>query len=399
MSIDGRMMFTIFMALYFLALICGKPAQYKLVTVLFVAGIAFVAFHAKSIYDLTNYYAGQGHKESLSLVQFWEEYKDSGDTAAQFWFWLWSKFRYLGYLPALTVVAFYGSVLSILLAVGKKVEARREYVVLAIVFVICTTKYYSVLAGIRNHMAFAIFAVALIADLLLGRKWWLCWGGYLLSLSFHNSVFPLFALRIFLAIYRRYPNHLMMGAMALLSLFGVPVVGWLADVTGVDYLQGVASKAEGYYGGEWSESGLSVANLGTALAKLVCIVLLVGCAYILWRKGQLPQKYRSYLDYLTATAILVLGSALGSPSTLVRFLEVLGLLAGPLLMIVLTTSAQGELELSREKTCIRKHSTRYSATISWIFLLDSGIFFGFQFLGTLTLIGWQTPALLVGEVY
>lgn len=398
-TIDGRMMFTMITVLYFLGLIFGKRQQYKLMTALFVVGIAFVAFHAQSIFDLTNYYAGQGHKQTLSLLQFWDEYSDVGDIGIQFWFWIWSKFHYLGYLPAMTVVAFYGGMLAILFAVEKKVGAKREHLILAIIFIICTTKYYSVLAGIRNHMGFVIFAVSLISELLLGKSRWLCWGGYLLSLSCHNSVVILVALRIFLEVYRRYPNQLIMAGMAVLSLFSVPMVGWLADVTGLEYLQGVADKAEAYYGDEWSESGLSAGNLGTALTKLVCIALLVGCAYVMRRRGRFSKKYQDYLDYTAAAVILTAGSGLSSPTTLVRFPEVLGLLAGPLLMIVLMDSGREQLEQRARKSCIRTRPIQYATTLSWMFVLSAGMFFAFQFLGTLTLIGWQDPALLVGSVY
>lgn len=396
--LDGRTVFTVLLILYALGLLFGKPSQYKMMTALFTVGLAFVAFHARSIYDLNNYYAAQGYKSSLSLLEFLDVQRGHSETGAQLWMWMWSKFRYLGVLPAMTAAAFYSGVLGALLAVWRRLEAKREYFFLAAVFVLCTTKYYSVLAGIRNHMGFMIFAVAFMAEMLLKKDWRLCWAGYFIALSFHSSILVLFMLRLFLEIYRRYPNQLLMGFLFVASAFGYPMLEFAAQITGSEYLQRVADKTETYYGGEGEEGqGLSLGNVSTAWVKIACIALLLLYAYALWRKGRLSEEYKSYADFVTACLFLTIGAS-GSQHTLVRFPELLGLLAAPLLMAVLTAGEKVQIEKRSRTTCIRRRHPQYPVAMYWLFLLDSGMFIAFQFMGTLTLIGWQTPALLVGSI-
>lgn len=398
--LDGRTLFTAAIILYICALLWGRREQYKLWTALFVLFIAFIAFHAESIYDLNNYYAGQGYKASLSLLEFFDAFRDEDEIGAQLWMWLWSKFRYLGVLPAMTTMAFYGGVLAALFAVWKKAEVRREYFILAVIFFLCTTKYYSVLAGIRNHMGFMIFAVAFIAEFLLEKDWRLCWLGYLLALTFHGSIFVFFMLRLFLVLYRCFPNQFFMVGLLAAAAFGYPIVQFAADLTGSEYLAFVADKTETYYAGEGAEGadggGLSLGNLGTAWIKIICIALLLTYAFALYRKGKLPAQYRGYLDYMVACVVLTMGSGIGSQHILVRFPEFLGLLAAPLLMAVLTCGERAGEE--RPVSVIRVRYPQYPAAFFWLFLLDSGVFAAFQFLGTWTLIGWQVPALLVGSI-
>lgn len=398
--LDGRTIYTALIVLYTLALLWGNPKQYKAYTALFLLGIAYVAFHAVSIYDLNNYYAGQSFKAEMSLIEnlqylFEKEVEEPG---AQLWFWLCSKFRYLGMLPAGTVLLFYGVMCALLFAVAEKENCHRNILTLAILFVICTTKYYSVLAGIRNHLGFMFFAVALVSELIFKKDWRLCWGGYFLALSFHTSILILIVLRLFLAVYCRYPRRMLMLLLLVASVFGYPIISFLANITGNGYLQKLADQTGGYYGGEGAEvNSLSIGNLTTAWVKLLCILLLLTYAYLLWRRGRLPRAYRSYLDYMAAILCFTIGAS-GSQHTLVRFPEFLGLLAAPLLLIVLTAGMEETDQIRRRPTCIRRAPPRYPIYFFWVFLLDSGMFFAFQFLGTLTLIGWQTPALLVGSI-
>ena len=394
--LDGRTLITAAIIIYVCALLWGREEQYKLWTALFVLFIAFIAFHAESIYDLNNYYAGQGNRASLSLFEYYDVIRDGNDIGAYLWMWVWSKFRYLGFLPAMTVVAFYSSMLAVLFAVWSKMQARRKYLVLAIFFLLCTTKYYSVLAGIRNHMGFFIFALAFICEFLLEKDWRLCWMGYLLALTFHTSIFVLFMLRLFLALYRRWPNQLLMIGLLVATAFGYPIIQLAADATGSEFLKDVANKTEAYYGGEGETDNLSLGNLSTAWVKLICISLLLLYAYAMYRKGMMPAKYRSYLDYVFACTVFSIGGGLGSQHTLVRFPEFLGLLVAPLLIVVLLYGEK--IWDNRTSKWIRSRYPRYPMAFFWLFILDSGMFAAFQFLGTWTLIGWQTPALIVGSI-
>lgn len=390
--LDGRTLLTAAIILYICALLWGRYEQYCLWTVLFVVFISFIAFHAEPIYDLNNYYAGQGYKASLSFLAFFDEFKGADEIGAQLWMWIWSKFRYLGMLPAMTVFTFYSMMLATLFAVWKLTAARKEYFILAVIFLLCTTKYYSVVGGVRNHMGFLIFAVSLISELLLKKDWRLCFVGYLVALSFHTSVFAFIIIRVFLAIYRRWPSQFLMALLLAAAAFGYPIIEFISDVTGNEYLAGIAETTEAYYGTEGAPDDLSLGNLSTACVKIVCIILLLLYAYTLYRKEKLHPKYRGYLDYFTAAIVLTIGAST-SQHTLVRFPELLGMLAAPLLMLVLT--AGEKVWEDRAPSRIRARSPQYPTAFFWLFLLDSGMFAAFQFMGTWTLIGWQTPALTV----
>lgn len=396
--LDGRTIYTALLVLYVLAMLFGRKEQRWIFTALLVAGMAFVAFHAESIFDLNNYYAGQGYKASLGFLQFCKENLKNDEVLSSLWMWVCSKFRYLGVLPALTTAVFYASLCGLLFAVQKRVEAEDKYLLLAILFVLCTTKFYSVLAGVRNHMGFLAFALAAVSELLLEGKKWPCWLGYLAAVSFHNSLIVFLAVRLFLAFYRRCPNRMMMGLLLAGSLFGYQLVSLAAQLTGWTFLESMEQDASSYYGGEVT-SHLSLGNLSTAIVKIICIALLIFYAYSLLQKGSLDRKYRNYLDLVSACLMVSIGGAFGSEHTLVRFPELLGLLAAPLLLAVLTTGEKAAPPRP-PKTCIRvrRRQPVCYTLLYCVFYLDSGMFFGFQFLGTLTLIGWQTPALLVGGI-
>lgn len=397
--LDGRTLFTAAIILYICALLWGRREQYKLWTALFVLFIAFIAFHAESIYDLNNYYAGMPAKAQQTIPEFFREMEWT-EVGLSLWFYLCSKLRFMGFLPFLTVCAFYGIQLALILLLAKREETPRPFLILAVIFLLCTTKYYSVLAGVKNHMGFCIFAASLTLEFLFGVRPSACWFGYFFSITFHNSLWPMVVLRMLLGIYRRYPSKLFFIGVLAVAPFSSPIAAWLAQITGLEFLGELAEKAETYY--EESRDGvLSISNLGTASLKIILIALLLIFAYRLCQQRHWPEGWRRYLDF-TLMALLFTVGASGAPDLLVRFPEFLGLLAASIMLKALPEGKRQTLEVRTIKgnSCIRVHRLGWDITdyIYLLFILFSGMFFFFQFLGTWTLIGWQSPALLVGSI-
>lgn len=394
--LDGRTIYTVILILYILALLFGRKEQYGSITALFVFGIAFVAFHAESIWDLHNYYAGMPDLARRSLSDFFAAVKIES-LGKTFWFYFCSKFHYKGMLPFFTVTVFYGIQLGIVLKTAKKQNIPSVYMVLAVIFLMCSTKYYSVLAGVKNHMAFTVFIASLAGELLFPKNRKMCWAGYLLSVTFHNSMWPLVLLRLLLSVYRRYPTKLIFGGVLIIAPFANTIGELLAEATGWEFLAALSEKAEVYYA-DSRDGALSLSNMATSWVKMACIFLLLWYAYRLYRKRQWPEGWKPYLDFTLMAALFTLGAS-GAPDLLVRFHDFLGLLSANILMMAL---AEGRLQLEqaraeKRKSCIKVRGGRWHAPDFFyvIFLLESGLFFGYQFLGILTKIGWQSPPLLV----
>lgn len=388
---DGRIAFIVLLVLFLASLLICRPKQKTWLCVLFVLGIAWVAFHAISVYDLNNYYAGMDYRAHQHLIDYFRENEGLEALGINFWFYLTSKFGYKGFLPFFTVAAFYGTQLFVLLRASALEDTPRKYLVLSAAFLLCTTKYYSVLAGVKNHLAFSIFALSLISELLWKKNRYLCWVGYAVAVLYHSSLFPFVALRFLLLIYNRYSNMFVMGGLLSVSVVGYPLVNWLADVTGSSFLWGIAEKTGAYFG-EDVVNNLSIGNLFTAWFKLLCIALLVLYAIKLSRLRGWDQGWKSYLNYMVLALVFTLGAA-GSQHTLVRFPELLGLLAVPVLLKALPEGEAPPESTAFRSSHIRRRSPQYPAALFYLFLADSFMFISFQFLGTLTLIGWQTPAI------
>ena len=388
---DGRMAFIALLAAFLYLLWVSKPTQRFFVCALFVLGIAWVAFHAVSIYDLNNYYAGMDFRAHQPLAEYLSQNEGLEAFGAKFWFFITSKFGYKGFLPFFTVLAFYGMQLAGLLHTARMEDTPKKYMVLAAAFLLCTTKYYSVLAGVKNHLAFSIFAISLMGELLWGKKPYLCWAGYILSVLYHSSLLPFVLLRMLLLLYNRYSNWVIMGGLMSVSVIGYPLLNWIASVSGSEYLREAAMKTQAYFG-EDALNALSLGNLSTAWIKILCIALLLLYASRLAQSRHWGKGWRSYLNYLFLAAIFTVGSA-GSQHTLVRFPELLGLLAVPVLLKALPEGERQQQGAARDRSCIKKRPLQYPAVFFYMFLLDSLMFLSFQYLGTLTLIGWQMPAI------
>lgn len=134
------------------------------------------------------------------------------------YFYLISKFGDNGYLPAITIAIIYGIIFFILYRASlnsKKnftivsEEENIEYTVkngfpIALVYIMFTMHYVYLISGIKNNLAFSIFALGAYLELVEKKNKILCWTLMLVSLFIHPSLALILLARLMILLYKKY---------------------------------------------------------------------------------------------------------------------------------------------------------------------------------------------------
>ena len=332
------MIFVGITAAFILLLLAARKQSYRPLSVLYTMAIAFLAFCAEPKYDLFNYCFGtmELYRE-MPFVSFLERMGEEGEPVVQFYFYLLSKLPDKAFLMLFTVLIVYGLLFSLLFKLEKRYELSRNSLLVLTIWLIGTTPYYTVFAGVRYQMAFTIFGYALYTELVEERRKPLCWLAYLAAALIHNSAIVLLLLRLLLLIYSRYTGVLAAGAVFFGCLLVMPIVSQLSAYTDNTFLLGILDKAEGYY--SEGDSDLSVGNW------IVAALMVLGGAVTVF----FYRRYRGReagMDRIRGYLLLLLAFCIGSEyssDVFSRFGAAVKLASLPLLAFILH-SVQTDLE-------------------------------------------------------
>lgn len=183
-----------------LALVSKKDSRKIMVAFVFI--IALISFFIKPTYKMDLY----RHYETLDL------FRQGGWTSVinhryftslpifSIYFYIVSRLSNNGFLPMITIFIEYILVFFMILKCSKKFDTTKTSILYASIFFISTFNYFGAVSGIRNMLAFSIFAYFLYIDLVENKKKLICFSIYIILCMFHTSVIILLVFRIVLFV-------------------------------------------------------------------------------------------------------------------------------------------------------------------------------------------------------
>lgn len=386
----GRTLFVYSTASLFLLLLVMSKRSYRPLCRVYTAVIALIAFFTSPKYDLYNYIFGRMRQmANMSFSQFLASsyIQDSSEPIAMMYFYVLSKFPYKAVLMLFTVLIVYGLIFSFAFHVEHKYELSKTGLMILLIWIVGTTPYYTVLGGIRNHLAFTIFGVALYFELVEKRHRGLCWCGFVVAVFIHNSTVVLLLIRILLFLYKRLTGWMTTAAVFVGVVAITPIINVLSTVVDSQFLMNILDKASGYYGG--GGSSLSIGNWIIAGMMVLYGVI----AYFMGKRHCSEDgEISDLINYLILLLAFCLGSITCS-DVFSRFGTAVKFASFPLFAAGMH-AMQLQIDQTPRSQYIRHTSTTAGSermVLEMALLISAGMFLGYQYLGKLTLMNLQWP--------
>ena len=383
---SGRNLFIGVTGAFFLLLLVTKRKSFPMLSKIYTAIIALIAFQVvpRPGFDLYNYWYGVlASYQKMPIGDFMKQLADEVEPVVRIYFYIISKLPYWGFLSLINVGIVYGMIFWILWKISDRFSMSNNSFAVLVIWTIAVTPYYTVLGGIRYQLAFTIFAWAFYNETI--EKHWTIqsWVIYVLTAMIHNSAIILLVLRIALLLYSRYTGMAVTVLIFIGCFAALPVVNLLSQVIDSPVLLQILDKGGSYY--ESGGSDLSWGNWVTAILMAIC-----GIAALLetWR------CHREADRKATGFLILLLAFCLGSITTsdvFARFSTAIKFAALPVFAEAL--SQMGVLAAERPDHSIIKnirHPVMLERQFLELFLLVvAGLYLGYQYLGKLTLVSFS----------
>ena len=199
--------------------------------------------------DLTNYYYQLEVLRDGDWDTFQTMLNDNDNNwgslpTCGYYFYFVSKLGKNGYLPAITIFLAYGAIFYALHKASVRFKVNKWYLFLACAFFMTTYWFYDICSGIRNGLAFTLFATLVYQDVVEKKYRPLCYIGYALCIGLHSSTIVFAVIRIALEITKRHGSKLASWVMIFSVSIGGNVLLWIGEHTDNTYLQLLSEKAE-----------------------------------------------------------------------------------------------------------------------------------------------------------
>ena len=199
--------------------------------------------------DLTNYYYQLEVLRDGDWDTFQTMLNDNDNNwgslpTCGYYFYFVSKLGKNGYLPAITIFLAYGAIFYALHKASVRFKVNKWYLFLACAFFMTTYWFYDICSGIRNGLAFTLFAALVYQDVVEKKYRPLCYIGYALCIGLHSSTIVFAVIRIALEITKRHGSKLASWVMIFSASIGGNVLLWIGEHTDNTYLQLLSEKAE-----------------------------------------------------------------------------------------------------------------------------------------------------------
>lgn len=239
--------FVAFCLLYFLI-----PQKY--VGWLFFAttlALAIMAFNCvpKETDDLSNYFWQLDTLRKGGWDTFQTMLKDDNNhwgalPVCGYYFYLVSLLGNNGFLPAITIFIAYGSMFYVFYKASVRFAINKWYLFLGCIFALATYWFYDICSGIRNGLAFTLFAACVYQDIVEKKHRLLCLAGYALCIGLHSSTIVFAVMRITLEVTKKYGSKLASWLMIFATSVGGNLLLWLGENTNIAYFELLSEKAE-----------------------------------------------------------------------------------------------------------------------------------------------------------
>lgn len=200
------MVILFFVYLVFIVVGClwGKDLRYYFVFVTIVLAI-LAFFHTPN--DLSDLVVAYNHLDGIRVLGWsyfaasksWTVYF-TGLPTLQLYYYLISLLQVNNFLPAITVIIIYGLTFHRVYVVAKTNNLKKEDTLKIALFIILFFDFFGLVSGIRNLLAFSVFAYYLYVDLEENRNKLLCWIVYIACFGMHSSCSILIIIRLLLYI-------------------------------------------------------------------------------------------------------------------------------------------------------------------------------------------------------
>ncbi|NPD92800.1 hypothetical protein [Xylanibacter muris] len=148
----------------------------------------------------------------------------TGRDALKLYFYLLSFFSYNNFYSAISIFFIYYLPMKNVLLLSKRYSLQNLQINYLLILIIITIDFYDCANGVRNALAFAVFAHAIVLDLYYKKHIYIilwCIFLYLISAFLHSSAWILIVLRILLLLCIRKKTLLVMGCFVIFWSFYV----------------------------------------------------------------------------------------------------------------------------------------------------------------------------------
>ncbi|PGT89046.1 EpsG family protein [Bacillus sp. AFS040349] len=242
------------------------------------------------------------------------------------YFYLISFLQYNGFLPAITVFITYALTFKTIYKLGIRYNVSKLGMLLAMLFFVGTFNYLGLLSGIRNMLAFSVFAYFLYIDLVEKKNSLFCWLIYILLCFFHSSTVVLVLFRLLLYLYNKFTGKIINIVLIAWSFGSFMIINMLDSLTDIKLFKLLIMQIEGY-------STLDYYPIIPAISKyLILITIMITFLYFMNVNKSIKE-----LKGITRFSALIIAFTIGSITNyhiFVRFVNFLIFLSPIYIMLI-----------------------------------------------------------------
>lgn len=284
--------------------------------------------------------------------------------------WIFSFFKSNGVFFYVTIVLF---VMILALLVVKSLEKAKitnnMVGIITLFIVLMAFNLFFEVEGVRNFLAFDIFATAFFIDVNTTNKkykFW-CWISYLISYAFHPAVIPFILFRILLLFKKRWITFLTKVG-ALVYTFFIPVI--LLVLNSISFISPLIVRADNYFYGQ-SNYDAHATNKEIIFTTFILIYLIMELV-LFYLTNMSKKSNRIYLQMYIIVLLFTIGS----------FLNMQVYLRSIILLLFMSIPIKVELFSNVSKW---NYDSLYISTIylyRYISIMFSIIMFGYWYIQT-----------------
>lgn len=243
--------------------------------------------------------------------------RNSSSPGAYLLYFVMSRIKINGLLPALACLVFFGNLFHILKRESILERSGRASLALSFLYIMSQGLFLGVISGIRNAIAFSLVSRALYDDFALGEKKIINYMLCVIAVTFHMAAAPIVAVYLIFSIYDSWKNNRRI--MVVVSFFVALLVFLWAFRSGSTLIDSITDKAESYtsggkysYGWEYLIVSIALLLLIIVLFKyriysknsslrttfLISSIMMVGVV-LLFRNYTIFHRYGNFVMYLS----------------------------------------------------------------------------------------------------
>lgn len=235
------------------------------------------------------------------------------------------------FLPAITAFISYYALLNIIYKAAIKYNLNRKSMLLGAFFTVTTFNYLALMSGIRNWLAFSLFAYFLYIDLVENRRKVVCAIMYIALCFLHSSVWILVAFRIAAKFFNKLTSIIVIACLVGWSYYTNLIFYILNKFSNVKFINVLQDKISFYL-------VLPTENTTVKYQMISFIGIVIVFIYFIYFKGNNIKDMNTYFKFI----ILVIAFSFGSIKfyrVFISFVQLLCFLSPPCIMLMVSNLA------------------------------------------------------------